>query len=204
MRYATGHNSFTSQYLLLSPHEPYRGHRFLQFFYYNVRIRCRGNKSKSKSNLYYDRRSVSQSVLEESTHLGLTTRSLLLSDSCGFVCMRHSLSMTRGRVYRLLLLLALASAVIFGSEFRGTRAHILLSQIRDFPFRRLLRLAILRWRYSTPSPHGIAAETRLHMFYCPHTNRTEVTVSYSSSIGQSRVVTTNNYNTSKDCWNNNT
>jgi hypothetical protein len=31
----------------------------------------------------------------------------------------------------------------------------LLSQIRDFPFRRLLRLAGLRWRYSTPPPHGI-------------------------------------------------
>jgi hypothetical protein len=28
---------------------------------------------------------VGQSVLEQSTHLGLTTRSLLLSDSCGFV-----------------------------------------------------------------------------------------------------------------------
>jgi hypothetical protein len=24
-----------------------------------------------------------------------------------------------------------------------------------FPFRRLLRLAVLRWRYSTPQPHGI-------------------------------------------------
>jgi hypothetical protein len=34
-----------------------------------------------------------------------------------------------------------ASAVIFGSESRGTRDHILLFQIRDFPFRRLLRLA---------------------------------------------------------------
>jgi hypothetical protein len=33
--------------------------------------------------------------------------------------------------------------------------HILLSQIRDFPFRRLLRLAGLLWRYSTPPPHGI-------------------------------------------------
>jgi membrane-associated phospholipid phosphatase len=64
-----------------------------------------------------------------------------------------SLSLTRGRVCRLLLLLALASAVILGSESRGTCDHILLSQIRDFPFRRLLRLAGLRWRYSTPSPH---------------------------------------------------
>jgi hypothetical protein len=33
--------------------------------------------------------------------------------------------------------------------------HILLSQIRDFPFCRLLGLAGLRWRYSTQPPHGI-------------------------------------------------
>jgi hypothetical protein len=54
---------------------------------------------------------------------------------------------------RLRLLLALASAVIFGSESRGTSDHILLYQIRDFHFRRKLRLAGLRWRYSTPLPH---------------------------------------------------
>jgi hypothetical protein len=35
--------------------------------------------------LCYDRRSAGQSVLEQSTHLGLTTRSWLLSYSCGFV-----------------------------------------------------------------------------------------------------------------------
>jgi hypothetical protein len=40
---------------------------------------------KSKSKLHYDRRSTGQSVVEQSTHLGLTTRSWLLSDSCGFV-----------------------------------------------------------------------------------------------------------------------
>jgi hypothetical protein len=33
--------------------------------------------------------------------------------------------------------------------------HILLSQIREFPFRRLLWFAGLRWRYSTPPLHGI-------------------------------------------------
>jgi hypothetical protein len=54
------------------------------------------------------------------------------------------------RVCRLQLLLALDSAVIFGYESRKTRGHILLSQFRDFPFRRLLRLAGSRWRYSTP------------------------------------------------------
>jgi hypothetical protein len=55
-----------------------------------------------------------------------------------------SLSLTRGRFCRLQLLLALASAVIFGSEFRGAYDHILLSQIRDFPFRGPLQLAGLR------------------------------------------------------------
>jgi hypothetical protein len=42
-------------------------------------------------------------------------------------------SLTRGQVCRLQLLLALASAVFLGSESRGTRDHILLSQIRDSP-----------------------------------------------------------------------
>jgi hypothetical protein len=53
----------------------------------------------------------------------------------------------------LQLLLVLASAVIFGTESRGTREHILKSQIRDILFRRLLRRAGLRWRYSTQLPH---------------------------------------------------
>jgi hypothetical protein len=70
------------------------------------------------------------------------------------VCWFGAPSLTRGLVCRLQLLLALASAVIFGSESRRTRGHILLSQIRDFPFRRFLRLAGSRWRYSTPPPHG--------------------------------------------------
>jgi hypothetical protein len=64
-------------------------------------------------------------------------------------------SLTRGWVCRLQLLLALARAFILGSESRGTSDHILLSQIRDFPFCRLLRIAVLRWRYSTQPPRGI-------------------------------------------------
>jgi hypothetical protein len=62
-------------------------------------------------------------------------------------------SLTRGRVCLLYMLLALASVVFLGSESLGTPDHILLSQIWDFPFRRLLRLAGSRWRYSNPSPH---------------------------------------------------
>jgi hypothetical protein len=70
------------------------------------------------------------------------------------VCWCGALSLTRRRICRLQLLLALASAVILGSESRGTRYHILLSQIQNFPFRRLLRLSGLRWRYSASPPHG--------------------------------------------------
>jgi hypothetical protein len=67
------------------------------------------------------------------------------------VCWCGALSPKRVRLCRLQLLPVLASTSIL--ESRGTRYHILLSQIRNFPFRRLLRLAGLRWRYSTPPPY---------------------------------------------------
>jgi hypothetical protein len=54
--------------------------------------------------------------------------------------------LTRGWICRLQLLLVLASAVILESESRGTRDHVLLSQIRDFHLCLSLRLAGLRWR----------------------------------------------------------
>jgi hypothetical protein len=73
-----------------------------------------------------------------------------------FLC--GAFSLKRGRVCRLHLLLVLASTVILGSEALGTRDHILLSQIRNFPFRRLLRLAGLRWRYS------IGLDSQLSLF----------------------------------------
>jgi hypothetical protein len=117
------------------------------------------SKSKSKSKLYYDRRSAGQFVLEQSTHLGLTTRSLLVvwqlrSCSCG------APSLTRGRVCLFYVLLALASEVFLWSESLGTWDHLVLSHIWDFPFRRLIRLAGSRWRYSTPPPHGYLINTR--------------------------------------------
>jgi hypothetical protein len=62
------------------------------------------------------------------------------------VCWCGALSLTRGQICRLQSLLVLASTVIFGSESRGTRDHIVLSQIWDFHFHRFLRLAGLRWR----------------------------------------------------------
>jgi hypothetical protein len=69
-------------------------------------------------------------------------------------CFCGSLSLTRGRVCLLYMLLALSSAVFLGSESLGTRDLILLSQFWDFPFRRLLRLAGSRRRYSNPPPRG--------------------------------------------------
>jgi hypothetical protein len=63
-------------------------------------------------------------------------------------------SLMRGWVSLLYTLLALASVVFIGSDSLGTRDHILLSQIRDFPFCHHLRLAGSRWRYSTPPPHN--------------------------------------------------
>jgi hypothetical protein len=50
------------------------------------------------------------------------------------VCWRGAPSLTRGRVCRLQLLLALASAVILGSESRETRDNILLYQFLELPF----------------------------------------------------------------------
>jgi hypothetical protein len=49
----------------------------------------------------------------------------------------------------------LTSAVTLRSVSCGTRDHIILSQIWNFPFCRLIRLVGLRWRYSTQLPHGI-------------------------------------------------
>jgi hypothetical protein len=74
-------------------------------------------------------------------------------------------SLTRGRVCLLQLMLALARVVIFGFESSGTRDHILLSHVRDFPFRRLLPLAGSRWRYSTPVHTGLSQSSLHSCFY---------------------------------------
>jgi hypothetical protein len=133
-------------------------------------------KSKSK-NLFCDWRFTTNQFVLVSGPLGPTNRVFQLN-SCGngpYV----SSSLRRGWVCHLQQLLA--SAVNIRSESRGSHDHILLSQIRNssqpggpgpciyilqeqgslvippgtgFPFRRLLRLAGLRWRYSNPPPHG--------------------------------------------------
>jgi hypothetical protein len=85
--------------------------------------------------------------------------------------------LTRGRVCLLYMLLALASAVFLGSESLETRDYILLSQTRDFPFRRLLRLAGSRWRYSTPPPHGSELKQPCLSVYNPCERITQKTAS---------------------------
>jgi hypothetical protein len=65
-------------------------------------------------------------------------------------CFCGAPSPTEGRLVCLLyMLLALASTVFLGSKFLGTCDCILLYQIWDFPFYRLLQLAGSHWRYST-------------------------------------------------------
>jgi hypothetical protein len=76
-------------------------------------------------------------------------------NTCGH-CSYITSSLTTGWVCHFQLLLALTSTFILESESRGTRGRILLSQIRDLTFCRLLRLAGLRWRYSTPPPPASA------------------------------------------------
>jgi hypothetical protein len=81
------------------------------------------------------------------------------------VCWCGARPLTRGRVCPLQFVVGLASAVILGCESRGTLDHILLSQIRDFLFRLLLRLTGLRWRYCVlllTSRHG---SHRKQLFY---------------------------------------
>jgi hypothetical protein len=84
-------------------------------------------------------------IATDGQSMGLMTRCLLLFDSYGLVfCGAPSLM--RGRVCHLYMLLALASTVL---------DHILLSQIWDFPFCRLLWFVGSRWRYSTPPSHEL-------------------------------------------------
>jgi hypothetical protein len=101
------------------------------------------------------RLTVSQSVsLGVEPHLGLMTIYVFIIFWQLRSCFSEAPSLTRGRVCLLCMLLALASIAFLGLESLWTRDDILLSQIWDFPFRRLLRLKGSRWRYSNPPPHG--------------------------------------------------
>jgi hypothetical protein len=63
----------------------------------------------------------------------LTTSNFIFQlNACGYSPYVTS-TLTRGWVFRLQLLLVIASIVILRSEFRGTHDHILLSEIQDSP-----------------------------------------------------------------------
>jgi hypothetical protein len=139
------------------------------------------SESESESELLYDWRFTANQFVLKTSPLKLTTSNFIFQlNTCGYSLYVTS-SLTRRWVCRLKLLLVLASAVILMSDSRGNHDHILLSQIwvspkpggpgpriyipqeqggsdilpgTWFPFRHLLRLAGLRWRYSTPPPHG--------------------------------------------------
>jgi hypothetical protein len=79
-------------------------------------------------------------------------------------CFSGAPSLTRGQVCVLYVLLALASVVFLESEYLRTRDTILLSQIWDFTFRRLLRLAGSKWRYSNPPPQ-VWSKSKSKLYY---------------------------------------
>jgi hypothetical protein len=137
---------------------------------------------KLKLKLSYDRRSVGQSILVSGSHLEPMTRFFFFSVRQLRVSWHGTPSLTRWWVCNLLaqLLLGLARAVTLGcksrrfttifycliwdsSNLEGQISVFIFPQEQGgsvippgtgFPFRRLLRLAGLRWRYSNPPPHG--------------------------------------------------
>jgi hypothetical protein len=89
--------------------------------------------SQSELELLYDWRFTANQFVLAPNPLRLTTRDIFVNWTIAVFSPYVTSSLTRGYVCRLRLLLAVASAVIFGSESRGTHDHILLSQIRDTP-----------------------------------------------------------------------
>jgi hypothetical protein len=86
----------------------------------------------SESELLYDWRFTANQFVLATSPLRLMTNNFFQLNTC-FHRPYVTSSLTRGWVRSLQLLLVLASAVILRSDYRGTRDHILLSQIRDFP-----------------------------------------------------------------------
>jgi hypothetical protein len=104
-----------------------------------------------ESVLCYERWSVGQSIWEWSTHLGLTTRFLLLSDSCGFLDVGRTLWWEDGSVVYNCCWPSPAQS-FSGPSPMGLMTYFTVS---DFPFHHLIWLAGLRWRYLTLPPLGI-------------------------------------------------
>jgi hypothetical protein len=157
----TGWPSYTPRHCVLFSSRPTT--RRVEVFERASRRGILKNSSQSQSHIATDRQSVSKFWCRapSGTHdLIFITLWQLRS------CFSEAPSLTRGRVCPLYILLALASLVFLGSKSLGPHNHILLSQICDFPFRRLLRLAGLRWRYSNPPPRRVLWRTnRLFSFY---------------------------------------
>jgi hypothetical protein len=90
-------------------------------------------KRERESELLYHWPFTANQFVLATSPLRLTTSNFVFQlNTCGYSHYVTS-SLTRGWVYRLQLLLALASAVILRSESRGTHDHMLVSQIRDSP-----------------------------------------------------------------------
>jgi hypothetical protein len=94
---------------------------------------CFTASSQSQSYITTDGQSASQPVYLGIKHPSGAYDHIFITVRLSRVCWCGGLSLKRERVCRLQLLLVLACAVILGSESRGTRDHILLSQIRDSP-----------------------------------------------------------------------
>jgi hypothetical protein len=75
----------------------------------------------------------SATLLEYSTHLGLTTRFLLLSDTCGFVDVGRSLWRENGSAVYNCCWSSPVQSFLGPSPAGRTSDHILLSHIRDSP-----------------------------------------------------------------------
>jgi hypothetical protein len=103
--------------------------------------------------LCYDWRSVGQSFLEWRTLLGLKTRFLLLSDSCGFVDLGRPFWREDGSVVYNCCWPSPGQS-FSGPSPVGLVVIFYCLRFETSLFRRLLRLAGSRWRCSTPPPHG--------------------------------------------------
>jgi hypothetical protein len=144
------------------------------------------DKTKSR----YDRRAVDQSVVMLTPHLGPKTRFLLPSDCCSFVYVGRSLWQEEGSVVYNCCWASPAQSfpdhspagprtIFYCLRFetpptwRARSPYLYppeqggpaLPPGTGFPFRRLLRLAKLRWRYLNLPPRGVSNPTRLG--WCP-------------------------------------
>jgi hypothetical protein len=107
---------------------------------------------KSESKSHCDWQSVSLGV---KPHLGLIPRYLLLFDSYGVDFVGHPLWSEDGSVFCIF-------CWPLPVQFFSGLSPLGLSQIWDFPFHHLVRLAGSQWRYSTPPPQRLLILNSLH------------------------------------------